>query len=119
MPVSDREIYEIKADVQLHGKSIIDLSSRVTDIEHKQEALYEISKSLSLMAQSLKHVENDMEEVKINHKALTQKVSELENAPAQETFASLKKIKVAAITAVVTMLATGIAGVLIVALAKK
>lgn len=118
MPVSDREFYEVKADVQLHSKSIIDLSTRMTDIEHKQEALYEISKSLSLMAQSLKHVENDMEEVKENHKSLTKKVSELENSPAQETLANLKKIKIAALTAVVTMLATGITGAIIVALAK-
>lgn len=118
MPISDREFYEVKTDVQLHSKSILDLSSRVGDIEHKQEALYEISKSLSLMAQSLKHVESDMEEVKENHKALTQKVSDLENAPAQETAANLKKIKIAAITAVVTMLATGIAGIVIVSLSK-
>lgn len=118
MPVTDREFYEVKTDVQLHGKSIIDLSTRMTDIEHKQEALYEISKSLSLMAQSLKHVENDMEEVKENHKSLTKKVSELENAPAQETLASIKKIKIACITAVATMIATGIAGAVIIALAK-
>lgn len=118
MAISDREFYEVKADVQLHGKSIIDLSSRVGDIEHKQEALYEISKSLSLMAQSLKHVENDIEEVKENHKSLTQKVIDLENAPAQETAAGLKKIKIAAITAVATMLATAITGIIIVALAK-
>lgn len=118
MPVSEKDFYQVKADVQLHSKSILDLSSRVGDIEHKQEALYEISKSLSLMAQSLKHVESDMEEVKENHKSLTIKVTELENAPAQETMSSLKKIKVAAITAVVTMVATGLAGAAIFALAK-
>lgn len=118
MPISDKEFYEVKAEVQLHGKSIIDLSSRMGDIEHKQEALYEISKSLSLMAQSLKHVENDVAEVKETQKSLTHKVAELENAPAQETAANLKKIKIAAITAVVTMLATGITGAIIVLLAK-
>lgn len=118
MPISDKEFYEVKADVQLHSKSIIDLSSRMSNIEHKQEALYEISKSLSLMAQSLKHVENDVAEVKETQKSLTYKVAELENAPAQETAANLKKIKIAAITAVVTMLATGITGAIIVLLAK-
>ena len=119
MHIEDKEFYDVKTEVQLHSKSIIDLSTRVGDIEHKQEALYEISKSLSLMAQSLKHVEDDIEEVKVNHRSLTRKVTELENAPAQETLAGLKKIKIAAITAVVTMFATGIAGVAIVALATK
>lgn len=118
MPIDDREFYDIKTEVQLHSKSLLDLSARVGDVEHKQEALYEISKSLSLMAQSLKHVENDMEEVKENHKSLTQKVTALENAPAQETATNLKKIKIAAITAVATMIATGIAGAVIIALAK-
>lgn len=118
MPISDKEFYEVKADVQLYGKSIIDLSSRMANIEHKQEALYEISKSLSLMAQSLKRVENDVTDVKENQKSLASKVSKLENAPAQETLANLKKIKIAAITAVATMIATGIAGIVIVALAK-
>lgn len=118
MPISDKEFYEVKADVQLHNKSILDLSSRVGNIEHKQEALYEISKSLSLMAQSLKRVESDVTEVKNNQKSLGNKVFELENAPAQETLANFKKIKIAAITAVATMIATGIAGVIMVALVK-
>jgi septation ring formation regulator EzrA len=118
VPISDKEFYEVKADVQLHGKSLLDLSSRMGNIERKQEALCEISKSLSLMAQSLKHVESDVTEVKEDQKTLANKVFELENAPAQETLANLKKIKIAAITAVTTMVATGIAGAAIVILAK-
>lgn len=118
MPISDKEFYEVKANVLSHGKSIDNLAVRVNDIEHRQEALYDISKSLSLMAQSLKHVENDVVEVKENQKSLSRKVSELENAPAQETLANFKKIKIAAITAVVTMVATGVAGAVILALAK-
>ena len=53
-----------------------------------------------------------------SHRSLTQKVTELENAPAQETLNNLKKIKITAITAVVTMVATGIATAVIVALSK-
>ena len=59
-----------------------------------------------------------MGEVKENQKELSVKVSTLENAPAKETLDNLKKIKIAAITAVATMLSTGIAGVIILALAK-
>ena len=126
MSIADKEFYEMKADVLSHGKSINDLTMRMTGVEHKQEHLYEISKSLSLMAQSLKHVEDNIVEVKENQKVLSQnqeklsnKVIELENAPAQETLSNLKKIKIAAITAVVSMLATGIAAAAIVTLATK
>lgn len=111
MPVSEREFYEVKADVLSHGKAIDNLVLRV-------EALCDISTSLSLMAQSLKRVESDVVEVKDNQKSLTKKVSELENAPAQEMLVNVKKIKIAAITAVATMLATGIVGAAIVVLAK-
>ena len=78
-----------------------------------------------MIAQTLKRLEHDLSEVKETQKSLTEtqmsltkKVAELENAPAQETLANLKKIKIAAITAVVTMFATGIATAIIVALAK-
>ena len=125
MPIEDKDFYDLKLQVQSNNRDINDLAKRISDIERKYEGLYEISKNLSLIAQSLKHLENDLSELKDaqktlteSHKNLTKKVADLENAPAQESLANLKKIKIAAVTAVVTMLATGIAGVVIVSLAK-
>lgn len=125
MPILEKDFYELKGEVQSCLKCADELSKRIGDLERKYEGLYEINKNLSLIAQTLKHLENDISEVKETQKSLsesqmslTKKVAELENAPAQETLANLKKIKIAAITAVVTMLATGIAGTIIVALAK-
>lgn len=125
MPISDKEFYELKGEVQSCIKYADELSQRIGDLERKYEGLYEINKNLSLIAQTLKHLENDISEVKEtqksltdSHMSLTKKVAELENAPAQETLANLKKIKIAAITAVATMFATGIASAIIVALAK-
>ena len=118
MAVSDKEFYELKADTQSNIKEIADLRSRVNDVEKKQEMLYEMNSNIALIAQSLKQVEGDVGEVKENQKELSNKVSTLENAPAKETLDNIKKIKIAAITAIATMIATGIAGVIIVALAK-
>lgn len=118
MAVSDKEFYEIKADVQANGREIDKLNTRMSDVERKQETLYEMNKNIALMAQSLKQVEGDVGEVKENQRELSSKVSTLENAPAQETLNNLKKLKISAITAVVTMLATGIVGAVIVALTK-
>ena len=81
-------------------------------------AIYEMNSNIALIAQSLKQVEGDVGEVKENQKELSNKVSTLENAPAKETLDNIKKIKIAAITAVATMIATGVAGAIITALAK-
>lgn len=125
MPISDKDFYEMQGEVKSCSKCLGELTKRISDLERRYEGLYEINKNLSLIAQSLKHLENDVFEVKEaqkhlteSHRSLTQKVAELENAPAQETLSNLKKIKIAAITAVATMLATGVAGAIIVALAK-
>jgi predicted nuclease with TOPRIM domain len=118
MAVSDKEFYELKADVHSNAQTINNLQSRVNDVEKKQEMLYEMNSNIALIAQSLKQVEGDVGEVKESQKELSSKVSTLENAPAKETLDNIKKIKIAAITAVTTMIATGVAGAIIVALAK-
>lgn len=125
MPISDKDFYEMQGEVKSCSKCLGELTKRISDLERRYEGLYEINKNLSLIAQSLKHLESDVFEVKEaqkhlteSHRSLTQKVTELENAPAQETLSNLKKIKIAAITAVATMLATGIASVVIASLVK-
>ena len=118
MAISDKEFYEVKADVQSNTKDITNIKGRLGDVEKKQEMLYEMNQNIAIIANSLKRMESDVCEVKDTQKELTEKVSTLENAPAQETLSNIKKIKIAAITAVATMLATGVAGVIIAALAK-
>ena len=118
MAISERDFYEAKAGVQQNTKEIKNLKTRVADVEKKQEMLYEMNQNIAIIAQSLKNVEGDVSEVKESQKELSDKVLTIENAPARETLDNMKKIKVAAISAVVTMVATGIAGAVIVALAK-
>ena len=118
MAIQDKEFYEVKAEVQSQGRELGRLGVRIGEVEKKQEMLYEMNQNIAIIANSLKQVEGDIGEVKENQKELTDKVSTLENAPARETLDNIKKIKIAAITAVATMLATGIAGAIIVALAK-
>ena len=118
MAISERDFYEAKAGVQQNTIEINNLKTRVTDVEKKQEMLYEMNQNIAIIAQSLKNVEGDVSEVKESQKELSDKVLTIENAPAKETLDNMKKIKVAAVSAVVTMVATGIAGAVIVALAK-
>jgi len=118
MAISDKDFYEVKADVQSNTKDIVDLKGRMGDVEKKQELLYEMNSNIALMAQSLKRVEGDVGEMKVEQREVAQKVTALENAPAQETLSNINKVKIAAITAVVTLIASGIAGAVIAALNK-
>lgn len=118
MAISDEKFYELKATTDTHSKEIGDLRARVGDVEKKQEMLYEMNSNIALIAQSLQRVEGDMGEVKENQKELTTKVSTLENAPAQEALNNFKKIKIAAISAVVSGAAVAIAGVVYSILSK-
>ena len=68
-PISDKEFYELKAEVQTYRKDIHDLDKRISDLERKYEGLYEINKNLSLIAQTLKHLEHDLSEVKETQKS--------------------------------------------------
>lgn len=113
-----RLMQEIKSRAESNTHQIDELKVRMEKQEAKSETLYQMSENIALMAQSLKQVEGDVGEVKENQKELSNKVSTLENAPANETLDNIKKIKIAAITAVTTMIATGVAGAIIVALAK-
>ena len=51
------------------------LQSRISDVEKKQEMLYEMNSNIALIAQSLKQVEGDVGEVKENQKELSDKVT--------------------------------------------
>lgn len=118
-PDEARVIQEIKSRAESNSHQIEEIKERIAKQESRSEVLYQMSESIALMAQSLKQVEGDVGEVKENQKELSVKVSTLENAPARETLDNMKKIKIAAITAVATMLATGVAGALIMAIASK
>lgn len=119
MAISDEKFYELKATTDTHSKEIGDLRARVGDVEKKQEMLYEMNSNIALIAQSLQRVEGDMGEVKENQKELSVKVSTLENAPAKETLDNIKKIKIAAISAIVSGAAVVLAGAAFAALASK
>lgn len=119
MGITDKEFYEMKADVATQGKDILDIKSRLDDVERKQETLYEMNKNIALMAQSLKQMEGDVSEVKENQKEFADELSNLKNAPAQETLSNYKKIKIAAISAVVSGAAVTLAGAIFAALVTK
>ena len=111
-------VQEIKSRAESNTHQIEEIKERLTKQEARSEVLYQLSENISLMAQSLQQVQGDMTEVKTGQKELSQKVSTLENAPAKEALDNFKKLKIAAISAVVSGAAVTIAGMIFKALSK-
>ena len=75
--------------------------------ESRSETLYQMSENIALMAQSLKQVEGDVGEVKENQKALSDKVSTLENQPAKDTINQINNIKWSIVSAIAGAIGMG------------
>ena len=103
-----RVIQEIKSRAESNTHQIDELKERTSKLETRSEMLYQMNENLALMAQSLKNVETDVNEVKVDQKELSEKVSTLENAPAQDTVAQLKNIKWSIISAIAGAVSMGI-----------
>ena len=113
-----RIVQEIKSRAENNSCQIEEIKERLSKQEARSEILYQLSENISLMAQSLQQVQGDVAEVKTGQKELSQKVSVLENAPAKETLDNIKKIKIAAISAIVTGSAVTIAGMIFAVISK-
>ena len=118
-PQEAKEIQEIKSRAESNTHQIEELKTSVHHLEEKQDTIYKMSENLSLMAQSLKNVEEDVSDVKQNQKELSNKVSTLENQPSRESLENIKKIKVSVITAICTAIGTGLLWICINALNNR
>lgn len=118
-PQEAKEMQEIKSRAESNTHQIEELKASVHHLEDKQDTIYKMSENLSLMAQSLKNVEEDVSDVKQNQKELSNKVSTLENQPSRESLENIKKVKMAVITAICTAIGTGLLWACISILANK
>ena len=89
-PQEAKEIQEIKSRAESNTHQIEELKASVHHLEDKQDAIYKMSENLSLMAQSLKNVEEDVSDVKQNQKERSNKVSTLENQPSRESLENIR-----------------------------
>lgn len=103
-----RIIQEIKSRAESNTHQINELKNRMSKQEARSETLYQMNENIALMAQSLKQVEGDVGEVKINQKELSEKVSTLENQPAKDMTARISGVKWSVISAVCGAAGVGI-----------
>ena len=114
MTVQDaKEIQEIKSRTLSNSHRIDECVSRITKVEEKQELMYQMNENIALMAQSMKNIEGNMQDMNTDIKDLSGKVNALENAPAKEMLENYKKVKFNVSSALAISTATALLGAVI------
>lgn len=67
--------------------------NEIKELHQKQDAIYELTSSVKSIATDLSYMKNDLQEVKTGQKALNDKVTEIENRPANETKKTIDELK--------------------------
>lgn len=104
---------------------INEMSDELKEVRDKHEALYEMAASIKIIAQRVDSIGVKVDDT--NHKvedtnakvdAWTERITNIENQPAQSLFTRMNSVKTAIITAILTLLATGAVSKLIDLLSK-
>ncbi len=93
---------------------IDDMQETLREIQKEQKAIYSIATSVELIAQRVSSIETKVNDTNIQVGKLSEKVNENEARPYRQVATNWNSIKVAVVTAVCTLLATGIIGAIIV-----
>lgn len=65
----------------------------IHELRDKQDAIYELTSSVKSIATDMNYIKEDVKEVKTGQEKLNEKVTELENKPANETKKRIDDIK--------------------------
>ena len=91
------------------------VESEIKEIQKEQKAIYSIASSVEVIAQRINHIEEKVddtnrkvdEQVKASRE-VEERLKERTNEPYIQTAKNVNQIKVAAITAICTLMATGL-----------
>lgn len=100
------------------------VQNSIDKMKEENKAIYKIATSVEVMAEKLGNIEDKVDETKrkvdetaeaqrASEERLLQRVSDVENAPAQQTANNINSIRLSIVTAVVTFLVTGVASALV------
>jgi len=89
------------------------LEAEVKEIQNEQKAIYKIATSVELIAQRVSTIEDKVEDTNQKVNKLSEKVNENESRPYKQVATNWNSVKVAIVTAVCTLIVTGIIGAII------
>ena len=89
------------------------IEEEMHEIQNDQKAIYKIATSVEVIAQRVSTIEDKVEDTNDKVNKLSEKVNENEIRPYEQVAKNWNKVKVAVISAVCTLIATGIVTMLI------
>ena len=78
-------VQEIDSRCKSNEHRITDNEKAINDLRNRQEAIYDLTSSVKSIAQDMSYIKEDVGEVKAKQTELNDKVTVLENRPANET----------------------------------
>ena len=78
-------VQEVDSRCKSNEHRINDTEKAIGELRNRQEAIYELTSSVKSIAQDMSYIKEDVGEVKTKQNELNDKVTTLENRPAQET----------------------------------
>lgn len=87
------QIQEVDSRSKSNEHRLDEHDSELRELRDKQEAIYELTSSVKSIATDMTYIKEDVKEVKSGQDKLNEKVTILENRPANETKKSIDGIK--------------------------
>ena len=87
---------------------IDDLEADMKEMQKEQKAIYQIASSVEVIANRVGTIEGKVNDTNEQVSKLSEKVNETANQPYQQVAKNVNSIKVAIISAVCTLIATGV-----------
>ena len=78
-------VQEIDSRCKSNEHRIDDHDNAISELRNRQEAIYDLTSSVKSIAQDMSYIKEDVGEVKAKQTELNDKVTVLENRPANET----------------------------------
>ena len=78
-------VQEIDSRCKSNEHRIDDHDNAISELRNRQEAIYDLTSSVKSIAQDMSYIKEDIQDVKRGQSELSDKVTTLENKPAQET----------------------------------
>lgn len=87
---------------------IDDLEADMKELQKEQKAIYQIASSVEVIAHRVGTIEDKVDDTNAQVSKLSEKVNDAENKPYQQVAKNVNSVRIAIITAVCTLIATGI-----------
>lgn len=122
MSAEDMEsrIVRVEERVNQNCKDIENIHTDIVEIKNDQKAIYELNSSVKLMVEKMSHMTEKLDDTNSDVKTLNKEMSNVKSQLAEvdvkadkQVAKNWNQIKVAIITAICTLLATGVIGAVV------